>query len=175
MKEADALSEASFRVHVVFAQGGSASHRAYDESLLRQRPWSSTAVQIATRNGRPLRWVREVAFQRLAQLVPRRLWMLPRIVEHAESRIYRALARTAASIEADLYIGHYAEGLAAAAFAADRNEAHLGFDAEDFHTGEANPRAQCARIDYLQRRYLPRCSYVSAASAGDRRSACVVV
>lgn len=166
VKEADALAEAGLRTHVVFAQTASRTLREYDERLLRERAWSHTAVPLATRQDRPIRWLAEVVFQRISQRMPSRLWTVDGIAQRAESRIYRALAKAAAAIKADLYIGHYVGGLAAAAFAAERNESKLGFDAEDFHTGEGGSAAQSARIDFLQRRYLPRCSYLSAASAG---------
>jgi glycosyltransferase involved in cell wall biosynthesis len=65
-----------------------------------------------------------------------------------------------------MYVGHYPEGLAAAAFAANHHATQLGFDAEDLHTGEANPQTHLARVAFIEQRYLPLCSYTSAASAG---------
>src|SRR2546430_1091023 len=45
-------------------------------------------------------------------------------------------------------------------------DGHVGFDAEDFHTGESNSSEELARVDFIQSRYLPQCSFVTAASAG---------
>lgn len=166
VKEADALHEAGFDVHVVFAQQGSPTHRAYDAELVATRNWSWTAVHIANRSESPVRWALDVAAQRGWRYVPAALWRRGRFAERAESRAYVPLSLAASSVRADLYIGHYVEGLAAAASAADRHGAHLGFDAEDLHTGESNPIQQLKRIDFIERRYLRQCTYLSAASAG---------
>jgi glycosyltransferase involved in cell wall biosynthesis len=72
----------------------------------------------------------------------------------------------AASRHAALYIGHYPEGLAAAAAAAREVGAKLAFDAEDFHTGEPEGGDDLIHVDSLQRRYLPLCDYVTAGSVG---------
>src|SRR5207302_933595 len=71
-------------------------------------------------------------------------------------------------ISADLYIAHYVPGLAAAALAARRRGAMLGFDAEDFHSGEAaGEAADTLRMDMvrtLERALLPSCVHATAAA-----------
>jgi glycosyltransferase involved in cell wall biosynthesis len=77
------------------------------------------------------------------------------------------VARKAAEQAADLYIGHYPPGLAAAAYAADQHGAMLGYDAEDFHVGQQpDNEPRIARIDYIERQHLEACAHVTAASAG---------
>jgi glycosyltransferase involved in cell wall biosynthesis len=81
--------------------------------------------------------------------------------------MYPELARCAARESADLYIGHYPAGLAAAAHAAGTHDALLGYDVEDFHVGERpDDEDRIRRIDFIERRYLPECAYVTAASEG---------
>jgi glycosyltransferase involved in cell wall biosynthesis len=94
--------------------------------------------------------------------------MSTRIGLWAESDVTGALSAAAARNPADLYIGHYLPGLAAAAFAAHRHGARLGFDAEDSHVDELpdDPRfsgrrgARCL----IERTYLARCQQITAAS-----------
>jgi glycosyltransferase involved in cell wall biosynthesis len=71
-------------------------------------------------------------------------------------------------IQADLYIAHYVAALPAAAAAARRHGAFLGFDAEDFHLGDApdNMESRVSKriVRAIEERYLPTASYVTAAS-----------
>lgn len=166
VKEADALHEAGFDLHVVFGQAGSTSHCKYDDELLQAKGWTSHVVRAPSRQANPVGWASRTAIQRAARCAPSLVWPYTRLAELSESRVYSSLRRAAASVRADLYIGHYVDGLAAAGFAARHNRATLGFDAEDFHTGEANPAAELERVDFIQRRYLPECEYISAASVG---------
>ena len=50
------------------------------------------------------------------------------------------LHAAACAVPADLYIAHYVAALPAAGAAAQRHGALLGFDAEDFHSGEGMAR-----------------------------------
>jgi len=80
------------------------------------------------------------------------------------------LERAAARLPADLYIAHNLGALPAAVNAARRWGAAVGFDAEDLHSGErafgAPPSARDAVIEDLERRFLPQCDFVTAASDG---------
>lgn len=165
LKEADALHEAGFDVRVVFSQSDGGEKARQDADLLRSRGWRATAVSWS-RYGHSIRWgitgVRQLAFQRL----PRHSWPWGQIAERAEGRVFPELAAAAAKEEADLYIGHYVEGLAAAAAAAKRHAAPYGFDAEDFHADEGNSEMQSKRSDFIQRRYLHGCAHITASSQG---------
>jgi glycosyltransferase involved in cell wall biosynthesis len=90
------------------------------------------------------------------------------VAERAEGRIYPELRRVAAEQPADLFIGHYPVGLAAAAYAARRHGARAGYDVEDLYSETfadspawARPKA---RILQLEKRYVPGCAYISAVS-----------
>jgi glycosyltransferase involved in cell wall biosynthesis len=104
--------------------------------------------------------------QKLFQQVPSPLWRFDGVAERAVGRVYPELVKAAASTPADLYIGHYPTGFAAAARAAEHSGAKLGYDAEDYHTGEPISPRERARIEHIERRYLRRCAYVTAASPG---------
>jgi glycosyltransferase involved in cell wall biosynthesis len=79
-----------------------------------------------------------------------------------------ALQRAASAVPADLYIAHYIPGLAAAAAAARRHGAMLGFDAEDFHAGEAaGEPADSFRVSMVRAvegMLLPLCVHATAAA-----------
>jgi glycosyltransferase involved in cell wall biosynthesis len=91
------------------------------------------------------------------------------LLERADGRIYPELARLAAEEPADLYIGHYPTGLAAASHAADRHHARLGYDVEDLYSDiyPATPAfaRERGRILAIEHRYVGKCAYVSAVSA----------
>ena len=70
-----------------------------------------------------------------------------------------------------MFIAHNLQALPVAAFAAQQCGAGLGFDAEDFHRGEisetdAEQACQRRRIVEIEKNYIPRCDYLSAASDG---------
>jgi glycosyltransferase involved in cell wall biosynthesis len=65
-----------------------------------------------------------------------------------------------------LYIAHNLGALPAAAIAARRHGAALGFDAEDFHHGQFTDRRDREHARRIEKRYLPVCTYVSASSPG---------
>jgi glycosyltransferase involved in cell wall biosynthesis len=67
-----------------------------------------------------------------------------------------------------LYIAHNLGALPAAALAARRYGARLGFDAEDYHRGQFADGTADGRaiVQAFEERYLPLCDYVTAASPG---------
>lgn len=171
VREADALSRAGYGVRVVFTQGDIEWARCHDALLLREKSWRWAAVGWS--QGRPgergVYWRATLAHQ-LARRLPAALWPLCAAAERAEGRLYSRLARVAAAEPADLFIGHYPVGLAAAAYAASCWRAKLGYDAEDLHTAEP-PRTKAgwrrtSRIDFIERKYLPLCAHLTAVSSG---------
>jgi hypothetical protein len=80
------------------------------------------------------------------------------------------LLAAASRCEADLYVAHYTGALAAAVPAAKKNRCLVAFDAEDFESGyyhnESGPQAVDRLIEQVERKYLPACCYVTAASPG---------
>jgi len=101
----------------------------------------------------------------------RRLHRTPSLTDCAlaENRSVGALLRTVHRLpRADLYLGHAPSGLAVAGDVADRHNACLGFDAEDFHSAEThdvvNNPAALHGLRLIERTYLPRCGHITAAS-----------
>lgn len=171
VKEADALVKAGARVHVVAVNVTRLPEvQARDNYVLSRGLWPCTRV-----GGRGL-FARALlaAGQRGAMLVYTAGVNSDWIARTAYTPMIGRLGRAAAAIPADLYIAHNLAALPAAQQAASRNKAKLGFDAEDFHSGQfANtdkdsPRLRVTR--QIERRYLRCCDYITAASPGIGRA-----
>ena len=164
MKEADALHEAGYCVTVVAGDLAS-SFRPYDEEVAARVPW--TVVRIGPS---PLssRLISRTALEtvRACRLSPNRMPLWLAVAAHSPHTW--ALARAACAVSADLYIAHYVAAFPAAALAAQRHGAALGYDAEDFHAGERIDRAgESCRTDVvraIEAAFLPRCSHLTAAA-----------
>jgi hypothetical protein len=163
VKEADALYAAGYCVRVV-AGDYMAAIRPLDRAVFSRAGWSARTVSQGAAVGR------------LARGLRRRVcgWLVARgvrsvsVAAAAENDLVGGLTRAALAEPADLYIGHYLPGLVAAARAAARHGAALGFDAEDSHVdelsdGPASGPRRAAR-EHIERTYLPRCSHLTAAS-----------
>ncbi|MDZ8055068.1 MAG: glycosyltransferase [Aulosira sp. ZfuVER01] len=166
VKEANALDAAGFSVRVV-AGDYMAAIRSLDQTILSQVPWSCIQVGL----GSKLSYLGLKLWQKLAQKVVSTGW-IPHlsVATWAHSPMSTQLAKAAAAEPADLYIAHCLAALPAAAIAAQKHHAKLGFDAEDFHVGElpdipAN-QAQIRVRDRIERTLLPRCQHLTAASPG---------
>jgi len=166
VKEADALWQAGFDVRVVFSQGNLEMIKYFDDILLKEKPWRYSIVGWS-----PLRKKERILYfkSKLRYHIFRRLpalfYSLGKLAEHGEGRIYRELARLAALEKADIYIGHYPTGLAAAAYAASHWKAKLGYDFEDLYAEEhPQNKKQTKRIKTIESRYLHNHPYVSCVS-----------
>jgi len=165
VKEADALAGAGFTVVVIAVQGPNFAQRKFDEELSERRAWRFETIRFSTSAER-LQWLVSGIRHRIAGVLPEWCWQWTTAAEYAEGRLFPELLRAACAARARLYIGHLPDGIAAAALAARRNNAQVAFDADDFIAGQAlSPRAR-HRADFLQRRYIGQCAYVTAASAG---------
>ena len=169
VREADALAEAGFDVRVVFTQGQLEHVRALDDQVVRNRSWRHAAFRwSSTRSDERWAHVRSGVRHRVALALPASAWSLAGVVERAEGRVYPELGDLAAAEAADLYIGHYPAGLAAACRAARRHGALVAYDVEDLYADTFPDTPEWAvaraRIITLERRYVPRCAYVSAVS-----------
>src|SRR5205814_5800343 len=138
IKEADALHEAGYRVTVV-AGDLSSAFRPFDEELAARAPWTAVRIGPSPLSSRLMSRA-ALASVRACRLPPSRtpLWLA--VAAHSPQT--SALARAACAVSADLYIAHYVAALPAAAAAARRHGAALGYDAEDFHAGEKIDRAE---------------------------------
>lgn len=168
VKEADALAAAGYEVSVVSARFIQWADEADAEFL--NRPWQVRKVAFGPMAGRMFH-VAQSLRRRLCELVYRLFGLCAVSAFHP---VIPALARAACAIPADLYIAHNLAALPAAHKAARKHGARLGFDAEDFHSGELNDTPENALrirlVRDIERRYLPQCDYLTAASPGIARA-----
>lgn len=167
VKEADALAEAGYDVRVVaarFAAWADAADREFEG-----RPWRVEAVRFGEVAPRPLRAalaLRRRAAGALSDRLPGSAGLAVRALHY----VVPELARLASARPAALYVAHNLAALPAAARAARRHGARLGFDAEDFHRGELADTPANARtlrvVRLVEETFVPRCHYVTAASDG---------
>lgn len=164
VKEADALVAAGYRV-LVIAGRNYPPNDPFDATILANARWEHVIVDY--RSG-PRPWVQRV-LRRFARLIMRScprapLWLAFRAHHPAAAQLSRAAGR----MRADLYIGHTLVGLIAAAAAARKHQARLGFDAEDFHPAETEAAVTLPEERHSIRRIelalLPRCCHMTAAS-----------
>lgn len=168
VKEADALAAAGYEVFVIAAdylEWASAADAEFDD-----RPWRLVRrIPFGPRAPKPA-YVWQTLRRRAARGLIGRIGFQRGLVERAIHPIAPDLARAAEAVAADLYIAHYVAALPAAAQAASRHGAKLGFDAEDYHSGEYPDSPEYAFDRELtcavERRYLPRCDHLTAASPG---------
>jgi len=169
VKEADALYEAGFAVTVVFSQGNLKEPRYFDEILLKDKPWQWYTFGWAPFiKGEKLLYYKSKLRYHIAKRLPSAFWKFGKLAEYAEGRVYKELASLAKSCKADIYIGHYPIGLAAAAYASFCNKAKLGYDIEDLY-GAEQPLTkkgirETQRIKIIESRYLPYCRHISCVS-----------
>jgi glycosyltransferase involved in cell wall biosynthesis len=163
VKEADALHCAGYDVTAV-ACDYSAELRGIDDEIEARVPW--TVVRVPRPIGE-----RAVALaaRRLARAVAATGAAVPAaLAARAAGGPISTLRRAAGGIGADLYIAHYVAGLAAVAPVARQRGAMLGFDAEDFHSGEgtggADENFRMKLIEAVERAALPSCAYATASS-----------
>ena len=163
VKEANSLVNAGYDVRVV--AGDTAPFvRPLDQSLLSSVTWTCDLVGLGTR---PVYMWRKLK-QKLARAAFQFGLKNIHIAMWAHSPMSDSLAQVAIAQPADLYIAHCLAALPAVVIAAQRHNAKLGFDAEDFHVGElaeiSDNKLEIAIRDYIERTLLPSCDYLTAAS-----------
>ncbi len=166
VKEADACASAGWDVHVVAAHWADWA-TTFDRDLLASRPWRCTFVDWRRDQDPVLFWKSRVRHWLARRAAP--YTRTPGIQAAALSRVGLELARAARRVRADLYIAHNLGALPAAATAAAAHGALLGFDAEDFHSGQftaGGTSHQEQTVRAIEQAYLPSCAYVTAASDG---------
>jgi hypothetical protein len=168
VKEADALTKAGYNVQVICAHLSPWAD-PLDRQLLSSRSWQCRYIG-GSRQHQQIQYI----LSRFRHGISRRL------VEHvrystllrwwAICRVGPELARAASATLCDLYIGHNLGALPAVVMAAERHNALAGFDAEDFHSGSRHFTAPPSVLDEvteeIERTFLPRCHYITAASPG---------
>jgi glycosyltransferase involved in cell wall biosynthesis len=165
VKEADALVAAGHVVHVIGARRADWAD-ASDRDLLASSAWTSHIID-SRRHGQGTQALGASVRHRLAKLAAA-LPLTDGMLGAAVSPVVPELTKAATGHHAHLYIAHNLGALVAASTAAATHRARLGFDAEDFHSG------QCANGESLERRiarqaeerFLSRCDYVTASAPG---------
>lgn len=170
VKEADALTAAGHDVRVV-ALDLVEEHAARDRELIRGREWRLEAIRVPRRQGRlPIGYFGIATRQKAARALFAAGLRTDMIAVRALSRYLAPLARAASAERADIIVAHNLPALPAAARAAQRLGARLGFDLEDFHSAElpddASHDRERALLTAIERRYLRRCDLLSASSDG---------
>lgn len=166
VKEATALAQAGYRVHVV--HGHYAPWAApFDARLI--DGFTTTSVPFGPHLASPaMRW-RQGIQHRVASTLAR-LSPSAQFTDTAAAPIAQSLARATSRIPARLYIAHYTAALPAAARAAGGSGAAYAFDAEDFHPGDLPDEPRNAGknriIRAVESRYLPDACFVTAAAPG---------
>lgn len=165
VKEAEALSEAGYAVRVVACKFVAWADRA--DAEFEGRPWTMDWVRFGEMAPRwKDMWMR--ARRKLARGLIGLVGFWQPLAERALHYVVPELTRKAEREPADLFIAHNLAALPAATVAARRYGAKLGFDAEDFHRGQflADEGIDYALTCWTEERYMPTCSYVTAASEG---------
>lgn len=155
LKEADALHEAGYAVTAVVCDYTEAL-RGFDDEIAAAAPWKVVRVPRST-GERPIGLLAGGVARLAGAHMPVAL------AARAYGGPVAPLVRAASAVAADLYIGHYVAGLAAAGRAARRHGAMLGFDAEDLHAGEGTA-LQMAMVQTIEDALLPTCRHVTAAA-----------
>ena len=163
LKEADALRGAGYDVTAV-ACNYTEELRDIDDEIAATVPWKVVRVP-RPRGERAI----SIAARKFARVIAGAGATVPvALAAYAHGGPFSTLRRAALAVSADLYIGHYTAGLAAAALVARHHRAMLGFDAEDFHAGEnaGGPEEdfRIKMVETIEGACLPTCSYVTAAS-----------
>lgn len=168
LKEADAFFSKGHDVTVITVNNHAEQFR-FDQELMQNRAWKLLTVNFRREEKNEKNyWLYLSLKQKLFGLFAKASFRFG-IAERAALKPFDALAKLAAREKAGIYIAHHAEALGAAFKAAKQNGAAFGFDAEDFHTG-MNESGRASKDDdliaYLEAKYLPHCSYFTAASKG---------
>ncbi len=163
VKEADALHGAGYDVTAVVSDY-STSLRGFDGGVEAEAPWRVVHARRSPRE----RYGR-VAADTAARLLDGVGAPVPvALAARAYGGPVAGLRAAACAVPADLYIAHYVAALPAAGAAARRHGALLGFDAEDFHSGEgADGPAEARRmamVRIVEGAWLPRCTHLTAAA-----------
>lgn len=168
VKEADALAEAGYTVHVLCMDCGLWPSQT-DSSVMAVRPWTCQYVG-GMAHSRP--WIHRAT--RLRQGCSKRA--LPwfswsgMLRQAAMVRVGPELEAAALRHPAKLYVAHNVTVLRAAVRAAAKFGGRVGYDAEDFYTGMhaiGQPPSLLERVaEEIERKYLPSCDYITAASPG---------
>jgi glycosyltransferase involved in cell wall biosynthesis len=167
LREADLLSQ-QHEVRVV-CQGSSRAAAEADARLLARGSWRLQRLDhprtdwLPSDAGRP-RWLRSVLIRGRRRLAEEAFHFIKatKLAEYSVCTSYPELRRLAVAEPADWFIAHTQPALSAAAAAARRWNARLGFDCEDLLTETGDKF--CAANRLIEQKYLRQCDYITATS-----------
>ncbi len=174
VKEADALVEAGYDVRVVACQFMDWATRT-DKAIVSKAKWNADLLCWNKQRSSYLFWksrFRQHMFLNILRLISPSKFnnKLEYILLRSYDRVLPELLKKTIREKADLYIAHNLQALPIAVIAAQKYKAKVGFDAEDFHSGMRPYGTKSTVVDsiieYIERKYLPRCDYITAASPG---------
>lgn len=165
VKEAEALSEAGYKVHIIYSR-----HVKYlieqDNAILAAHPdWTYDYLDWADRtlNSTLIRVLSGIK-RKISNLILKFGLFPESTAGFLLNRFYFWQLSKARNFKADLYIAHYPDSIAIAATAAKLNNALFAFDAEDYHRGEDIPEQIVKAITSVENKFLKNASYISASS-----------
>lgn len=164
VKNADALADAGYRVHVV-ASAPFPPAEQLDSEIIAAAKWAYTKANFRRERGALVRKV----IRRFSRALVRLGGPLStRVVARAQFDESQLLANAASQIPAKLFFGHCLAALPAAAEAARSRGCPYGFDIEDYHDAEtesalADPVERRIRR-LLQQRLLPGSSPLACSA-----------
>jgi glycosyltransferase involved in cell wall biosynthesis len=163
LKEADALHGAGYEITAIVCDYNETLRQADDE-IEAAAPWKVIRVPRAREEGVVARMAGGLA----KLLVAVGIGVPVGVAARSARTPVAALMRRAPEVPADLYIAHYVAALPAVAAAARRHGALIGFDAEDFHSGEGTGAPddvfRMKMIEIVEQAVLPSCSHMTAAA-----------
>ncbi len=163
LREADSLSEAGHDVRVVTPSFNEALDVS-DSQHLARRKWRHQKIDyLPSGFSGNVRSVLMRGRRRLAAELHEKLGG-QRLAEYGYTTALPELSRQASLETADWFIAHAHAALPAAAAAARRWKARLGFDCEDLLSERETDPAAVVRL--IEKTYLPACDYVSTPSQG---------
>ncbi|WP_316773169.1 hypothetical protein [Pedobacter frigiditerrae] len=165
VKEADALSSAGYNVIVIY-QYRNKWGTEMDKALLSKKPWKAIRVGGSPNNERLIYWYSRLIYKKnqfLSKCFPNKNILS----DFLFSRCTNLLLNEAVKYHADLYIAHNLGALPAAVFAAKKNNAKYGFDAEDFHRQEVTDDINSKDyqlVKFIEDKYLTGVDHLTASS-----------
>lgn len=157
VKEAMALSQSGYKVHIIFTQ-----YVFYlvdhDKHILSQNPdWTYDC----------LNWTGYNLSSKISRLSSKFYQILTGDINTKINRNYIWQLKKAINFKACLYIAHNLGALPVAVNAAKKNKAKCGFDAEDFHRNEISDNVNDPNVKLktaVEDRYIPQLDYMTASS-----------
>lgn len=167
LKEATALENEGYMVHVIFTQNLKYLIE-HDHFLLAKHPqWTYDILDLTRKS--PDIWLRNKRNALLQKISCYLLsfFSIPFLWILALNRNYLWQLKKATRAKADLYIGHNLAALPVAVNSAKKNNVYCGFDAEDFHRHETSDNPHTFDVilkTHIEDRYLNLINYFTAAS-----------